>query len=165
MERKWLARLGAVALALAAGPALAEPQWRVLAQFDDAPEGLVAHADGSLFVTLFHSGRIMQVAKDGSARQVADLHTVIGDAKGSTVGLDWDRGDSLYVTFSEYSQRYSWPANIGLARESCGDSSVRHSGLYKVTISTGVVEAVATRADGYPFCFPDDPAVAPDGSV
>lgn len=140
-------------------------QWRILAQFDDAPEGLVADADGNLFVSLFHSGRIMRVTRDGRTSRVADLRDVIGDAKGSTVGIDWDRKDHLYVAFSQYSERYPWPAKAELAAEACGDATVTKSGLYRVTISTGKVEAIVTRADGYPFCFPDDPVYAPDGTI
>ncbi|MGJ4859882.1 SMP-30/gluconolactonase/LRE family protein [Labrys sp. La1] len=140
-------------------------QWRILAQFDDAPEGLVADADGNLFVSLFHSGRIMRVTGDGRVSKVADLRDVIGDAKGSTVGIDWDRKDHLYVAFSQYSERYPWPAKAELAAEACGDATVTKSGLYRVTITTGKVEAIVTRADGYPFCFPDDPVYAPDGTI
>ena len=163
MRGLWIA--GALAAGIGLGTAAAEPQWRVLAQFDDAPEGLVADRDGNLYATLFHSGRIVRIGKDGATTEIASLRPVVGEAEGSTVGLDWDGKDALYVTFAEYSKRYPWPAQLGLAREACGDSTVRHSGLYKVTISTGKVEAVATRADGYPFCYPDDPAVGPDGSV
>ncbi|WP_378949400.1 SMP-30/gluconolactonase/LRE family protein [Mesorhizobium sp. ANAO-SY3R2] len=140
-------------------------EWRILAQFDDAPEGLVSDGEGNFYVSLYHSGHIMRVGKDGKTSQIADLRSVIGDADGSTVGLDWDRKDTLYVAFSEYSKRFPWPAEANLAVEACGDATVTKSGLYKVTISTGKVEPVVTRADGYPFCFPDDPAVGPDGKV
>ena len=140
-------------------------QWRILAQFDDAPEGLVAGEDGSLFVSLFHSGRIMRVTRDGGVSKVADLRDVIGDAKGSTIGIDWDRKDHLYVAFSQYSERYPWPVKAEVAVEACGDATVTKSGLYRVTVSTGKVETIATRADGYPFCFPDDPVYAPDGTI
>ncbi|WP_425088606.1 SMP-30/gluconolactonase/LRE family protein [Stappia sp.] len=146
------------------GPATAS-EWRILAQFDDAPEGLVADDKGGFYVSLFHSGHVMQVAKDGTVRKIADLRTVIGSARGSTVGIDWDGVDKLYVAFSEYSKRFPWPAKAKLSVEACGDATVTRSGLYAVTLSTGVVEPVVTRADGYPFCFPDDPVVASDGSV
>lgn len=165
MNGPWLARIGVLVAGIGLGTAAAEPQWRVLAQFDDAPEGLVSDGAGGLYVSLYHSGRVMRVGKDGGTSEVASLRSVVGDAKGSTVGIDWDGGDALYVTFVEYSQRYPWPAELGVAREACGDTTVKQSGLYRVTISTGRVEPVATRADGYPFCFPDDPAVGPDGSV
>lgn len=139
--------------------------WRILAQFDDAPEGLVADGEGNFYVSLYHSGHVMRVDRDGKATKIADLRSVIGDADGSTVGLDWDGKDTLYVAFSQYSKRFPWPAKADLAVEACGDATVTKSGLYKVTISTGKVEPVVTRADGYPFCFPDDPVVAPDGKV
>lgn len=139
--------------------------WRILAQFDDAPEGLVGDTNGNFYVSLFHSALVMKVTSDGKATKVADLRTVIGDAKGSTVGIDWDGKDNLYVAFSEYSKRFPWPAKANLAVEGCGDATVTKSGLYKVTISTGKVEPVVTRADGYPFCFPDDPVIAPDGKI
>lgn len=155
----------AAALVLSLSPALAEPKWRTLVQFDDAPEGLVADGNGGLFVSLFHTARIMRVGKDGATAQIADLRSVVGDANGSAIGLDWDGKDALYVAFSEHSKRYPWPADQSVVREACADSTVKTTGLYKVTISTGKVEPVATRAEGYPFCYLDDPAVAKDGSV
>lgn len=156
---------GALAAALYAGTALAQPEWRVLAQFDDAPEGLVADGQGGLFTTMFHTARVLRVSADGTSELVADLKPVLKGAAGSTIGMDFDGDDTIYVAFAEYSKRYPWPAEVGVARESCGDSTVTASGLYKVTVSTGAVEAVATRKDGYPFCYPDDPAIAPDGKV
>lgn len=155
----------AAAITAAATPAAAEPSWRVLTQFDDAPEGLASDGQGGLFASLYHSGRVVRVGADGKVTEIATLRSVVGDAKGSTLGIEWDGADTLYVAFAEYSERYSWPANIGLVREACGDSTVKHTGLYKVAISTGKVEAVATRADGYPFCFTDEPTIGPDGSV
>jgi sugar lactone lactonase YvrE len=143
----------------------AEPQWRVLAQFDDAPEGLVADGKGGLFTTMFHSARVMHVSADGKATQVADLKPALGGATGSTIGMDFDGNDTIYVAFAQHSERYPWPAELGVAKEACGDSSVTASGLYRVTVSTGAVEAVATRANGYPFCYPDDPAIGRDGKV
>ncbi|MCA1299427.1 SMP-30/gluconolactonase/LRE family protein [Stappia indica] len=153
-----------LSMSLGLVPAAAS-EWRILAQFDDAPEGLVADGKGGFYVSLFHSGHVMQVAKDGTVRKVADLRTVIGPAKGSTVGIDWDGADKLYVAFSEYSKRFPWPAKANLSVEACGDATVTRSGLYAVTLSTGTVEPVVTRADGYPFCFPDDPVIASDGSI
>jgi len=145
--------------------ARAEPQWRVLAQFDDAPEGLVADGKGGLFTTMFHSARVMHVSADGKTAQVADLKPALGGATGSTIGMDFDGKDTIYVAFAQHSEKYPWPAELGVAKEACGDNSVTASGLYRVTVSTGAVEAVATRADGYPFCYPDDPAIGRDGKV
>lgn len=155
----------AAVLALSLSSAAAEPKWRTLVQFDDAPEGLVADGNGGLFVSLFHSGRVMRVDKDGKSTQIADLRSVVGDANGSAIGLDWNGKDTIYVAFSEHSKRYPWPADQSVVREACADSTVKTTGLYKVAISTGKVEPVATRAEGFPFCYLDDPAVASDGSV
>jgi sugar lactone lactonase YvrE len=155
----------AVAALLLAAPALAEPEWRVLAQFDDAPEGLVVDGKGGLFTTMFGTARVMHVAADGTRKQVADLKPALGGAQGSTIGMDYDGKDTIYVAFAGHSDRYPWPMDLAVAKEACGDNTVKASGLYKVTVSTGAVEAIATRADGYPFCYPDDPAIGPDGKV
>ena len=125
----------ALLLSSLAAPASAS-DWRVLAQFDDAPEGLVSDGAGGYFVSLYHSGHIMRVGKDGKKSQIADLRSVVGDAEGSTVGLDWDGKDTIYVAFSEYSKHFPWPAKADLAVEACGDATVTKSGLYKVAIST-----------------------------
>ena len=92
--------------AILAMPAAADPTWRVLAQFDDAPEGLVADGAGGLFVSMFSSARVLRVAADGTSTQIATLRDVIGDAEGSTIGLDWDGADTIYVAFAEHSHRY-----------------------------------------------------------
>ena len=104
--------LGTIAASLlSVSAASAEPAWRVLTQFDDAPEGLVSDGKDGLFVSLYHSGRVMHVGKDGKATEIANLRSVIGDAEGSTVGLDWDKADSIYVAFAEYSKKFAWPHN------------------------------------------------------
>ncbi|KZL15200.1 MULTISPECIES: SMP-30/gluconolactonase/LRE family protein [unclassified Pseudovibrio] len=160
----WKGLIAAICLMLCAVRADAS-DWRILARFDDAPEGLVSDQQGGFFVSLFHSAEIYRVSADGEKTRIATLRDVIGSAKGSTIGIDFDGKDTLYVAFAEYSKRYTWPAVPGLAVEACADSTVRHSGLYAVQISTGQVEAVATRAEGYPFCFPDDPVIDEHGDI
>ncbi len=39
------------------------------------------------------------------------------------------------------------------------------SGVYKIEAKTRAVTAVATRGDGWPFCFPDDVALDNDGNI
>jgi hypothetical protein len=39
---------------------------------------------------------------------------------------------------------------------SCRDATVTRSGVYKIDAKTRRVTALATKADGWPFCFPDD---------
>lgn len=154
----------AASLASLAGSAMAG-DWRVLAQFDDRPEGLVADGDGGLFASLFASGRVVQIAADGTVTDIASIAGATGGAAGSTIGIDYDGDDTIYVAFAGHSDLYPWPNDPSVAELACSDSTVLATGLYAVTVSTGAVAPVATRADGYGFCYTDDPVVMPDGAV
>lgn len=144
--------------------ASAETEWRMLAQFDDRPEGLVADGEGGLFASLFASGRIVRVGADGSVTEIVSIAEATG-GNGSTIGIDFDGDDTIYVAFAGHSELYPWPVDPTVADLACSDSTVLSTGLYAVTVSTGAVAAVATRADGYGFCYADDPLVMPDGTV
>jgi len=47
----------------------------------------------------------------------------------------------------------------------CRDVKVTASGVYKIELSTKKVTALATKADGWPFCFPDDVDIDDQGNV
>lgn len=155
----------AATVMMTATAAVAEPDWRILAQFDDTPEGLVADGEGGLFVSMFGSGQVLRISPDGTSNLIGDLRDVIGETTGTTLGIDWDGDDTIYVAFVGHSERYPWPADPAVAHLACADSTVVSSGLYAVTVSSGAVRPVATRESGYAFCYPDDPVVVPDGTV
>jgi hypothetical protein len=41
----------------------------------------------------------------------------------------------------------------------CRDATVTSSGVYKIDAKTRKVTPLATKAEGWPFCYPDDVAV------
>ena len=47
----------------------------------------------------------------------------------------------------------------------CRDVKVTASGVYKIELATKKVTALATKADGWPFCFPDDVDIDDQGNV
>jgi sugar lactone lactonase YvrE len=51
----------------------------------------------------------------------------------------------------------TWPA--------CRDATITRSGVYKVAAKTKKVTALATKAEGWPFCYPDDVAIDANGNV
>jgi sugar lactone lactonase YvrE len=157
--------LAAATLCTLAAPVHADDSWQVLAQFDDRPEGLVPDGQGGLFTSLFASGRVLRIAGDGTATVIASITEATGGAAGSTIGIDFDGKDTIYVAFAGHSDLYPWPNDPSVADLACSDSTVTATGLYAVTVSTGAVAPVATRADGYGFCYADDPLVLPDGAV
>jgi hypothetical protein len=48
---------------------------------------------------------------------------------------------------------------------SCRDATATRSGVYKIDAKTRKVTALATRADAWPFCFPDDVAIDSQSNV
>ena len=79
------------------------------------------------------------------------------------MGLD-NRG-SLYVAYKQESPRYE-ANNLGDPfHAACRDATVTASGVYKIELATGKVTALAAKADGWPFCFPDDVDIDEQGNV
>ncbi len=151
-------------LALGAASAGEYRAW-VAARFDDTPEGLAVDASGNLYTALFHTGRIMKIAPDGKQELVAYVPSKEDAGKGATVGIELDGGGNIYVAFHQYSPRYEENNLVDPFHAACRDATVTLSGVYKVDAKTGQVTPLATRGDGWPFCFPDDVDVDSSGNV
>ncbi len=85
-------------------------------------------------------------------------------AQGDLIGLDFDKADNIYVAYKQHS-KYDATDLTDPFHPSCKDVKVTQSGVYKVDAKTRGVTALATRADGWPFCFPDDVAIDAKGNV
>jgi len=155
----------AMLAAVLPGTARAEFKSWVLAQFDDTPEGLGVDSEGNVYAALFHTGRIMKIAPDGKSELVAYVPSKEDAAKGSTVGLDLDKNGNIYVAFHQHSKRYEATNLVDPFHTACRDATVTLSGVYKIDARTHAVTALATRGDGWPFCFPDDVEIDRQGNV
>ncbi len=150
---------------LGAPPAAAEYKAWVLAHFDDTPEGIAADAAGNIYTALFHTGRIVKVTPDGKTEVLAVIPSEAEAGKGDTVGIDLDKDGNIYVAYKQNSPKYEAVNLVDPFHAACRDATVTMSGVYKVDAKTHKVTALATKADGWPFCFPDDVEIDSQGNV
>jgi sugar lactone lactonase YvrE len=123
-----------------------------------------AQTKGNIYASLFHTGEVVMLNEDGSYDHIAWVPSKEESGKGDLSGLDLDRQDNIYVAYKAHS-KYD-PGDLRSPfHPSCRDVTVTRSGVYKIDAKTHNVTALATRADGWPFCFPDDVAVDWRGDV
>ncbi|HEV2400225.1 MAG TPA: transposase [Candidatus Sulfotelmatobacter sp.] len=84
--------------------------------------------------------------------------------KGDLIGLDFDKADSIYVAYKAHS-KFDATDLADPFHPSCRDATVTRSGVHKIDAKTRNVMALATRADGWPFCYPDDVAIDSKANV
>jgi sugar lactone lactonase YvrE len=137
----------------------------VLATFEDTPEGLAVDADGNIYTALMHVGKIMKVTPDGAQELVAVVPSEEDVGKGEVIGIDLDQDGNIYVAYKGESHRYEATNLIDPFHAACRDATVTSSGVYKIDAATRKVTALATRADGWAFCFPDDVEIDSQGNV
>ena len=150
---------------LAGAAAAGEYKAWVLAQFDDTPEGIAVDADGNIITALFHTGKIMKVSPDGKQELIAIVPSAADAGKGDTVGLDLDKAGNIYVAYKQNSPNYEANNLVDPFHAACRDATVTLSGVYKIDANSHAVTALATRADGWAFCFPDDVEIDSQGNV
>jgi len=162
--RSW----GLLALGLllpgAALPASAQFRAWVMARLPDTPEGLAIDSQGNIYATLFHTDEVILLRENGNYDHVAWVPSKEESGKGDLIGLDVDKSGNIYVAFKAHS-RYDATDLGNPFHPACRDATVTRSGLYKVDAKTRKVTPLATRADGWAFCFPDDVAVDSQGNI
>jgi sugar lactone lactonase YvrE len=137
----------------------------VLSKFDDTPEGLTVDKDGNYYTALFHTGKIMKVTPDGQQELIATVPPGSNAHHGETVGVELDKKGNLYVAYKQDSPKYDATDLNDPSHPSCRDATVTASGVYKIDLATKQVTALATKADGWAFCFPDDVDIDDQGNV
>jgi sugar lactone lactonase YvrE len=135
-----------------------------MAKLPDTPEGLAVDSNGNIYATLSHIDEVVMLKDDGSYDHVAWVPSKEESSKGSLLGLDFDKAGNIYVAYRAYS-KYDAKDLTNPLHPSCRDATVTRSGVYKIDAKTRKVTAIATRAEGWPFCFPDDVAVDSKGNV
>ena len=149
---------------VASPPASAQFKAWVMAKLPDTPEGLGIDSKGNIYATLFQTGEVVMLKDDGSYDHIAWVPSKEESGKGDLAGLDFDKGDNIYVAYKAHS-RYDATDLANPFHPSCRDATVTRSGVYKIDAKTRKVAALATKEDGWPFCFPDDVAIDSHGNV
>ncbi|MGQ0732183.1 MAG: SMP-30/gluconolactonase/LRE family protein, partial [Acidobacteriota bacterium] len=150
---------------LAVPSARAEYKAWVLATFEDTPEGLAVDPAGNIYAALMHVGKIMKVTPGGKQELLAIVPSAQDVGKGEVVGIDLDKAGNIYVAYKQNSPKYEATNLRDPFHAACRDATVTLSGVYKIDATTRRVTALATRRDGWPFCFPDDVAIDSQGNV
>lgn len=152
-------------LAAAAPPAPAQFKAWVMAKFPDRPWGLGIDSKGNIYTSLINSGEVVMLKDDGSYDHIAWVPSKEESGKGGLIaGIDLDRADNIYVIYKA-SSKYDDEDPANPYHPACRDATVTRSGVYKIDAKTRQVTALATKADGWPFCFPHDVAVDSKGNV
>ena len=167
MIRRFIPPLAALLLTLVPiAPASAqELEVWTIGPFADTPEGLAVAPDGTMYTALMHLAEIHRIDPDGSHELVAVVPSEEHVGEGEVIGIDLDAEGTIYVAYKGDSERWEATNLSDPFHAACRDATVTTSGVYKVDPDTGAVTALATRAEGWPFCFPDDVEIDALGNV
>ena len=147
-----------------ASPASAQFKAWVLAKLPDTPEGLAVDSSGNIYATLLHIGEVVMLEDDGTYYHIAWVPSKEESGKGDLIGLDLDEAGNIYVAYKAHS-KYDAQDFVNPLHPACRDATVTRSGVYKIDAKTKKVTPLATRADGWPFCYPDDVALDSSGNM
>jgi sugar lactone lactonase YvrE len=152
-------------LVTAVAPASAQFKSWVLARLPDTPEGLALDSKGNLYATLMHIGEVVRIKDDGSYEHIAWVPSPGESGQGDLLGLEFDKNDNIYLAYTAHAKR---DLKLDLAdpfHPACRDATLTRSGVYKIDAKSKQVSALATKADGWSFCYPDDVAIDSSGNV
>jgi hypothetical protein len=137
----------------------------VMAKLPDTPEGLGVDSRGNIYATLMHIGEVVKLKDDGSYDHIAWVPSKEESGKGDLIGLDLDGSDNVYVAYTAHS-KYDLKKDLANPfHPACRDATVTRSGVYKIDAKTRKVTPLATKAEGWAFCYPDDVAIDSSGNV
>lgn len=143
-----------------------EPIVKIYSKLPAAPEGLCVDSKGNLYASMPSRSEVVMLNRDGSYEHVAWVPSKEDVGKGEVFGMEVDKDDNIFVAYVEYSKYISLGADLmDPHHPACHDANVKKSGVYKIDAKTRQVTPVATRADGWPFCFPDDVALDKNGNI
>jgi sugar lactone lactonase YvrE len=153
-----------VLYAFIATPASGQFKAWIANELPDTPEGLALDPNGNMYATLFHTGEIVLLQDKGGYQHIAWVPSKAESGHGDLLGLDIDKSGNLYAAYKAHS-RYDVDDLADPFHPSCRDATVTRSGIYKIDPKSRKVTPLATRAEGWPFCFPDDVAVDSRGNI
>ena len=143
-----------------------EPKIWVYTKLPGAPEGVCVDSKKNLYATIHNMGEVVLLKADGSFEHVAYVPSKEEVGQGEIYGIEADKDDNLYVAYLQNSKYLDIHKDIpNINHPASRDVRVTRSGVYKIDANTHKVTPVATRGDGWPFCFPDDVAVDKAGNI
>ena len=143
-----------------------ESTMKIYSKLPGSPEGLCLYSKANLYASMPALCEVVQLKDDGSYEHVAFVPSKEDVGKGEIFGMEVDKDDNIIIAYVEYSKYISLGDDLfNPHHPACGDVNVKKSGVYKIDAKTRAVTAVATRGDGWPFCFPDDVALDNDGNI
>jgi sugar lactone lactonase YvrE len=145
-------------------PASAQFKAWVLAKLPDLPRGLGMDSKGNMYASLILSGEVVMLKDDGSYDHIAWVPSKEESGKGILIGLVLDKADNIYAAYKAGS-KYDDHDLHNPFHPACRDSTTTGTGVYKIDAKTRKVAALATKADGWPFCFPLDVRIDSQGNV
>jgi sugar lactone lactonase YvrE len=149
---------------LTSPPAAAEFKSWVMARLSDVPEGLAVDSKGHIYSTLVNIGEVVRLEENGNYSHVAWVPSKDESGKGALLGLDFDKDDNIYVAYTAHSKLDLKRDLLDPLHPACRDATVTRS-VYKIDAKTKRVTALATKAEGWPFCYPDDVAIDSSGNI
>jgi len=143
-----------------------EPNIWVYTKLPGAPEGVCVDSKKNLYATLAYMGEVVLLKDDGSFEHVAWVPSKEETGQGEIYGIEADKDDNLYVAYLQNSKYLDLRKDLlNTYHPACHDVRVTRSGVYKIDAKTHQVTPVATRGDGWPFCWPDDVAIDNAGNI
>src|SRR5262252_1373032 len=145
------------------GPTPASAQFKawVMAKLPEIPWGLGVDSKGNIYTTLI-TGEVVMLKDDGSYDHIAWVPSKERAGKDLAGLTGLDKADNLYVINKAPSKYDEADSPFHPA---CRDATATRTGLYKIDAKTRQVTALATKADGWAFCFPHGTAVDSYGNV
>jgi len=152
-------------LVVAVLPASAQFKAWVMAKLPDVPRGLGIDSKGNVYASLLLKGEVVMFKEDGSYDHIAWVPSKEESGNGGLlIGLDFDKADNIYVAYKAGS-KYDDDDLVNPFHPACRDASATHTGVYKIDARTRQVAALATKANGWPLCFPLDVKIDSQGNV
>ena len=131
-----------------------------------APEGVCVDSKNNLYASITFSGEVVLLNGDGTYEHIAWVPSKKETGQGNILGMDVDAQDNIYIAYHQNSKHIDPIADLfDKHHPACHDVRVTKSGVYKIDAKTREVTPVATRADGWPFCLPDDVDVDKAGNI
>jgi sugar lactone lactonase YvrE len=130
------------------------------------PEGVCVDSKNSLYASIAWTGEVVLLKEDGTYEHIAWVPSKEESGQGQLIGMDVDAQDNIYIAYLQFSKYIDHGADLfNKHHPACNDVRVTRSGVYKIDAQTREVTPVATKADGWPFCFPDDVEIDKAGNI
>jgi sugar lactone lactonase YvrE len=151
-------------LAFAVPPASAQFKAWVMAKLPERPWGLGVDSKGNIYTSLPLTGEVVVLKDDGTYDHIAWVPSKEESGKDLIGLVGVDKADSIYV-FDKAHSKYDEEDLTNPFHPACRDATATRTGIYKIDPKTRRVTALATKADGWPFCFLHGVAVDSNGNV